>query len=284
MGQLLPEQFPLLGVGNGQVQGATGGRHTQRTDHQPLPGQLPHQVDEALAFLAQQGRGRNPHVGEEQLGGVTGVLADLVQIAALAEARQRGIDQEQADAFGTGGRVGLGRNDHHVGVLAVGDEGLGAIQDVIVAILDRAGANGLQVAAGARLGHGDGAHGFTGDHLGQPVLSLLLTAHVAEVRRDDVRVHHDVGGQGTESHARQLFADDHGILEGRATATHFFRNVYAEHAGVTQGVPELARHQAGLFPGFVVRLHLGFEGFDHRIPEQAQLFLINRGSHCCLLQ
>ena len=89
------------------------------------------------------------------------MLANLVQVPAFAESWQRRIDQKQADPFGSGFGIGFGGDDHHIGVLAVGDEGLGAIEDVVVAVFYSAGAHGLQVAAGARLGHGDGAHRLT---------------------------------------------------------------------------------------------------------------------------
>ena len=88
MGQFLSEQFPLLGVGNGQIQGATGGSHAKGANHQTFTGQFLHQVHKTLSFFAEKRGSRDAHVGEEQLGGIPGMLADLVQVAAFAEARQ----------------------------------------------------------------------------------------------------------------------------------------------------------------------------------------------------
>ena len=57
-------------------------------DRQPLLGQVVHEVDEALALgRPEQVRDRHLHVGEEQLGGVLRVLADLFEVAATLEAR-----------------------------------------------------------------------------------------------------------------------------------------------------------------------------------------------------
>ena len=50
-------------------------------------GRFSHQVEEALALLAEQVRRGHPDVVEEQLGGVLGLQADLVQVAAALEAR-----------------------------------------------------------------------------------------------------------------------------------------------------------------------------------------------------
>ena len=63
-------------------------------------------VDEAGALLAEQVRLRHLDVVEEQLGGVLGVLADLVEVAAALEALHAALDDEQADALVAG--VGVG--------------------------------------------------------------------------------------------------------------------------------------------------------------------------------
>ena len=101
--------------------------------------------------------------------------ADLVQVAAALEALHAALDDEQADALVAGLGVGAGDHDHQVGVDAVGDEGLGAVEQVVVALVDGGGADALQVAAGARLGHRDG-----GDHL---AADACRAASAASARR-----------------------------------------------------------------------------------------------------
>ena len=109
-------------------------------DDQPLLRQFLHQLIEALALLgAEQAFGRQLHVLEEQFGGVGGVQAELLELAAAAEAwRVVGLDHHQRDALGARLRIGLGDDDDQIGVLAVGDEGLGAVEHVAVAGLLRA--------------------------------------------------------------------------------------------------------------------------------------------------
>ena len=282
LGQFLAEQFPFLSVVDGQVQGAACGGNTEGADDEALAGEFAHQVHEALAFFTQQRGGGDAHVGEEEFRGVAGVLADFVEVAAFAVAGQRGVDQEQADATGAGLGVGFGSDDDHVGVLAVGDEGFGAVEDVVVPVFHRAGADGLEVAAGAGFGHGDGAHGFAGDHFRQPVLALFFVADMAKVRGDDVGVHHDVGGQGAEAHAGHFFAHDDGVQEGRAAAAPVFRYVHTQHAGVAQGVPEFPGYDAGVFPFFIVGRYFGFQGLDDGLPEHVEFFFINSAGHGCL--
>src|SRR3546814_3324076 len=72
---------------------------------------------------------------EEQLRGIGRMQADLVEIAAALETGQRGVEREQRRALGAGFRIGLGGKHDHAGMLAVGDEGLRAVEDE--AITDR---------------------------------------------------------------------------------------------------------------------------------------------------
>ena len=93
--------------------------------------------DEAAVDLADHVRVRHPHVGEEQLGGVGLVLADLVQLAAPLEARHAGLDGEQGDAPGPLLRGRARGHDDQVGGVAVGDERLGPVEDPVVAVAHR---------------------------------------------------------------------------------------------------------------------------------------------------
>jgi hypothetical protein len=88
---------------------------------------------------AQQVLAGHAHVVEEQLAGVDGVLADLVQQrprrkpfcpAVSAISRLTPLPP----AFG----AGAADDADQVGVVAVGDEGLGAVDDVVVTVAARA--------------------------------------------------------------------------------------------------------------------------------------------------
>ena len=137
-------------------------------DRQPLLRQLAHQIDEALALFAQAIGDRHADVLEKQLRRIGGILPDLVELAALLEAIAVAFDQDDRHALPRGLRIGVGLGDDQgqIGVLAVGDIGLGAVDDVVIAVLLGARADRLQVAAGARFGHGDGGDDFARDHLG----------------------------------------------------------------------------------------------------------------------
>ena len=270
----LAEGLAFLGVGDGALDHAfAGGDGAERQD-QAFAGQFVHQVGEAAPFPAEDLVGADFDVLEEQLGGVGGVVAHLFQVPAAGEAGQAGVDGEQGHALGAGVGVGFGGEHDDVAVLAVGDEGFLAVDHVAVAVFFGAGFHALQVGAGAGLGHADGAHGFTADHLRQPGLFLLFRAQVEDVGRDDVRVHGQVGGQGAEAHARGFFHHDRGEAEVRAETAVLFRDVNAQQAVFAHAVPEVAGEFFVLFPLIVVGRHFLLEEFADVIAEQIDFVLI----------
>ena len=84
------------------------------------------------------------------------------------------LDDEQRDPLVAGLGVGPGDHDHQVGQDAVGDEGLLAVEDVVVAGVDGGGADALQVGAGPGLGHRDRRDELAGAQPGQPARLLLV--------------------------------------------------------------------------------------------------------------
>ena len=154
-------------------------------------GQVGDELDEALALVAEQVRRPARHVGEEQLGGVLRVQADLLEVAAPLEAVHAPLEHEQRHALVPLARVGLDRGDDEVGVDAVGDEGLRAVDDVVVAVADGRGRHRGEVGADARLGHGDGGDQLARRDARQPAGLLLVGAVAQEVRQADVVVQRD---------------------------------------------------------------------------------------------
>ena len=71
----------------------------------------------------------------------------------------------------------------------VGDERLGAVDDVVVAVAQCGGLDVLQVRARAGFGHRDGGDHLPAGHPGQPPSALLLGAVGQDVVRDDAAVH-----------------------------------------------------------------------------------------------
>ncbi len=130
---------------------------------------------------------------------------------------------------------------------AVGDEGLGAVQHVVIAVAARGRAHALQVAAGAGFGHRDRADQFAGRHLRQPALPLLLAAVVQDVRRDDAECRPP--SKSAQVGACLFDVQDHRIVaEVAAAAAVVLGHRSAEQALRAGLAPGVGAHHAGLAP------------------------------------
>ena len=181
-----------------------------------------------------------------------------------------GLDHHQRDALGARRRIGLGDDDDQVGVLAVGDEGLRAVEQVAVAGLLRGGLHALQVGAGARLGHGDGADQFAGGELRQPALFLLLGAVVQDVGRND---------PGMQRRAERIEAGQHHfpvdhrlVREGAARPAVFLRHRGAQQARRPGLGPDLAIVDALLVPVLDMRHEFGIDEAPRLLFQQHDVF------------
>lgn len=177
--------------------------------------------------------GRHREIVEENLAGVDSLVAELVEVAADGWAALALLHREQTDAGvgGLGTRIGLGGNGEHRAVARVGDEHLGAGEDVLVAAASRGGANRLHVAAGVRFGESEAAAFFAARHRGQEVSSLRVGAVIRDdIGHDQMAVDH--AGEAHPS-ARQFFHHARVAEVAEAEAAKLFGNGGAEEAELT---------------------------------------------------
>jgi hypothetical protein len=195
--------------------------------------------------VAEQVRCRHAHVVEEQFRRVVRLQADLVEVAPALETLDFvRLDDDQRRALRTGGRVGLGDDDDQIGELAIGDERLRAVDDIVVAVLLRARLHALQVGTGAGFGHRDGADQFAGRHFRQPLGLLFFRSVMLDVGRDDRVVQRDA--EAVDADMADRFEDRGFMRVGAARAAELFR-----HRGAQQSV------LAGFLPAFAIE-DLGF--------------------------
>ena len=118
--------------------------------------------------------------------GVGGMPAELVVGRLDGEARRTARHQDRRDLrLAVRRRAGARRHGHDGGDVGagVGDEGLGTVDDPLIAVEAGLGAGGAGVGAGLGLGQAEGRERATGHQVGQPALLLLLGA-VGEDRVD----------------------------------------------------------------------------------------------------
>ena len=86
------------------------------------------------------------------------------------------LHDEGGDAVVALGLVGHGEDHEGVGHVAVGDEALGAVEDVVVALQHGQGLLAGGVGAGVGLGQAEGADLLAAQQVGQVLALLLLGA------------------------------------------------------------------------------------------------------------
>jgi len=196
------------------------------------------------------------------------MLADLVEIAPALETGGVGIDQHQRNPLRALVRIGLGDHDHAIGVLAVGDVGFGAVDDEVVAVLFRRGADALKVGACARFGHRDRGDDVAGDHAGEVFGALFGCAEPFEIIGGDVRLQ---GEARRRAEVGQLLGDDAVEPEIEAEAAVFLLHRGAQQARLTHRLPHLARDDAL----FLMLVEIGGEVFGKDLADRvAEGFVI----------
>ncbi len=165
---------------------------------------------------------------------------ELVFVVAVAVARVVLVHHEGGDALVLLREVDVGEDDRHVGVGAVGDEDLVAVEDVVVAVAPRGGAQGRRVAAGARLGEREAA-----DQLArrERLQELFLDPLAAELQQRvaDQRVVHRKNDAGRSADPADLF-DHQAIGDGvHAGAAILLRHANAHQAHLARLAHRVAR-------------------------------------------
>ena len=194
----LAERLAVLGVVQAQSEHALAGGDRDRRDRDPLLGQVLHQGDEARSPPRRAGSPWAPATLSKNSSAVSWALRPILsRLRPRSKPGHPALDDEQADALVAGVRVGARDHDHEVGEDAVADERLGAVEHVVVALVDGGGADALQVRAGARLGHRDRGDQLAADQPGQPAPLLLVGRQRADVGRRSRRC-----GPGTRARWR----------------------------------------------------------------------------------
>ena len=122
-------------------------------------------------------------VGEGELSGVGCVPAHLLQLGDDLVAGHVALQHQEGDAVVAALLGRLAGADQEVGPDAVGDEGLGAVDDVAPVDLAGGGAQRGDVGAGSRLGDPQRADQLALDPGNQPALLLLLGAELPDRRQ-----------------------------------------------------------------------------------------------------
>jgi hypothetical protein len=169
---------------------------------------------------------------------------------------------------------GLAGADEEVGADAVGDEGLGAVDDVTPVDLARRGPERGDVGTGARLRDAERSDLLALDAGNEPALLLLLGAELPDRRSGDLGVCPDPGGDpATAPGPGELFEPDSVVDVVAALPAVLDLVLEAEEAKFAAPGIELAWELARLLPLVNVRRDLRADEAADRL---AQLLMLRR--------
>ena len=194
-----------------------------------------------LALGAEPAGGVDADVVEAHRRGGRAGEAHLALRRVGAEALGGGRHQEARDPVAVVGRAG--HDLVEVGVAAVRRPGLGAVEDVGVAVAAGRRTHRRGVGAGVRLGEAVGAEQVTAQHVGQPLGALLVGAEVGQAEAGE-RVHrHPDADRGP--HGADLLEDLEVDLVGLVAAAVLLGVGQRQQAGLAEHPEDLAREGLG---------------------------------------
>ena len=232
------ELFPFLGIFHGSSQGAFSNTQGLSSYADTAAVQGFHGDLEAFPFFAQQVFFGDFAVFKDQFCSDGGVAAHFVFDLAEAEAGHALFQDEGGNAVYTLALVGHG--EYHIGIsfFAVGDEDLGAVQDVFVAFQHSRGLLSGSIGPGGRFGQAESPYMGAFCNGSQVFLFLFFgTEHV-----DRGSAQGNVGTQGDAGaviHLGQFFHSQDVAQYVQAHAAVFFREADAAETGFAHLVDKL---------------------------------------------
>jgi hypothetical protein len=194
-------------------------------------------------------------------------LAHALERRGAHARRVRGHQEERQATWP--GTPGAGRDKDDLGDITEGDAGLLTVEDEMIAVADRLGADVTGVGAAAGFGEGERHHLALGD---------ARDPFVAQLRRHGVRHFAEMDSVADDVAdlviaAADLLADYAAIDKRRALAAIFLRQAQVQQAGIDQLVDVgLRQPLSRAVPALVVRKQLGFGIAANRLPDHLLFF------------
>ena len=171
--------------------------------------------------------------------------------------------------------VGLAADKDEVGVLAVGDVGFAAIDDIMIAIPFGGRSNALKVRTNTGLRHGNRGDRFTRNKSRQPLPFLLFAAVGYQVIDDDVGLQ-----RKTErgSPIGNLFVDYRIVAKIETEPAILFRHRRTKHANCACFGPDLLFNNPGCVPSLDMGNDFRLDKTANRLTKRFMILVIRCAS------
>ena len=154
----LAKLFAFPDIGHHHIKTGSHDANTNASQNHPLIIQPRHQHRDAAAFLAQHIVKRHRAIVKDQLAGVGGPHAQLVELLRRGKPGHRPLDQKCGDPARACIRIGLGIHHQRLRIRSIGDPHLGAVQDIAVIALLGPQRHRNHIRSRAGLRHGQRPH------------------------------------------------------------------------------------------------------------------------------
>ncbi len=178
LGDRLAELLAFQGIAQRILEHPLGDPHADRGDVQAALVEHLHRGLEADALdPADQLAGRHPAVVEDHVTGMRALLSHLAIRLAQGQPGRTALDDESGDSAGaTDRRVGARHHGVDAGLRGVGDEALGTVEHVVLAVTHRRGLQRGGVGTGVRFGEAERTEQFARRQARQVAPLLLFGA------------------------------------------------------------------------------------------------------------
>ena len=203
---------------------------------------------EPAVFLAEPVLDRHPAVLEHQLRRVRRPPAQLVELAADTVAGGPAFDHQDRKALMAALRLRPHQDDHQIGIDAVGDEHLGAGDDVGITVAAGDALHVRDVRATRRLRHAERDDLLALDRGRQPALALCVVAVLIDGRRRNRDMSADACRDPPGTAAGELLEKDGLVNDAGVRAAVLLGVLQAQKIQGAESLEQLARKLLGLFP------------------------------------
>ncbi len=152
--------FALVHIGKHHIQARLHDAQRPGGENHALIVEPAHQHGDAAVQRPEHVLLRHRAILEHQFAGVGTAHAQLVELLSRGISLEVLFDDEGGDALCARLRIRLGVDHKNIRLRTIGDPHLGAVKDINVTALHRAGAHGNHVGTCSRLGHGERADMF----------------------------------------------------------------------------------------------------------------------------
>jgi len=227
-------------------------------------------VFEAFAFGAEQLRGGNAAIAEDDFGRIAGAHAELVLFFARAKTGRVFFHDERGNSVRALRCIGDGHGHADAGIMPIGGESFRAVEHPGIAIADGDGARAAGVGAGFGLGERPAAERAALREGHDVFLLLRFAAEFEDVIGAERIVRRDDQADGAID-AGEFFDGDHifGVAEARATIGLWKNHSEQAHFGKLRN--DLRGKTRGFVPLHYMRKDFGCGKIAHAA---AQLLLL----------